>query len=172
MNRPGHRECPGPLSLGFPVIPAKNILAPTDFSETANRALVYAKALARTLGASLHVLHVMQDPLVYVPILEGYGALPNFREQTEKEVGPLLTKVQTEADQQGLEVQVAMQWGNPFVEIIRYSKEHQIDLVVMGTHGRSPLEHILLGSVAEKVVRKGICPVLLVRPDEHSNDVR
>lgn len=148
--------------------PPNTILVPTDFSATADRALAYAKTLAKTLGASLHVLHVMQDPLVYVPPAEGYGALPHFREQTETEVRRLLSKMQTEAEQQGLTMRVDMKWGTPFVEIIHYARDHQIDLIVMGTHGRGPFAHILLGSVAEKVVRKGPCPVLLVRPAEHT----
>ena len=57
--------------------------------------------------------------------------------------------------------------GPPFVEIIRYAKEHDVDLLIMGTHGRGGLAHMLLGSVAEKVVRKSPCPVLTVRPDQH-----
>jgi nucleotide-binding universal stress UspA family protein len=67
----------------------------------------------------------------------------------------------------GLEVEIIHKVGIPFVEIIRAAKEKKTDLIVMATHGRSGLSHILFGSVAEKVVRKSTCPVLSIRPREH-----
>ena len=60
-----------------------------------------------------------------------------------------------------------MQTGTPFLEVIRYAKDHDIDLVIVGTHGRTGLVHVLMGSVAEKIVRKAPCPVLAVRPEGH-----
>jgi len=73
----------------------------------------------------------------------------------------------TDEERQLLRVTTAIVAGNPFVEIIRYARAHEIDLIVLGTHGRGPVAHMLLGSVAEKVVRKSPCPVLTVRPAQH-----
>jgi nucleotide-binding universal stress UspA family protein len=148
--------------------PPKSILIPTDFSATAERAWSYAQMLGKHLGASLHLFHVLQDPQLQVPPWEGFSTLPHYREQTEREVSDLLNKWRLAAEPQQLDVHVAMRWGNPFIEINEYVTEHAIELIVMGTHGRGPLAQLLLGSVADKVVRKSRCPVLLVRPVEPS----
>jgi len=68
---------------------------------------------------------------------------------------------------EGKRVTIATRQGSPFLQIITYVKEHDIDMIVMGTHGRSGLPHVLIGSVAERVVRKAPCPVLTIRPSEH-----
>ena len=73
-----------------------------------------------------------------------------------------------DAEREQFQASMALRWGSPFLEIVRYAKEHGIELIVMGTHGRGPIAHLLLGSVAEKVVRKAPCPVLTVRPSEHN----
>ena len=73
-----------------------------------------------------------------------------------------------ELDQADLKSERATSVGHPFVEIIRYAKANEIDLIVIGTHGRGPVKHLLLGSVAEKVVRKAPCPVLTVRQPGHT----
>lgn len=150
------------------MVPVKTILVPTDFSETAELALRYGKALASAFQATLHILHVLQDPLLYVPITEGYGALPNFREQLEGDARRHLERLVTDSERQTLQIQLALKWGTPFVEIVEYARQHQVDLIVLGTHGRGAVMQMLLGSVAEKVVRKAPCPVLTVRPTDTS----
>ena len=93
--------------------------------------------------------------------------MPNLREEIEKEARERLATMVTDEERRTLRVETALVAGNPFLEIIRYAKANDVDLIVMGTHGRGAIAHILLGSVAEKVVRKSPCPVLTVRQAQH-----
>jgi len=145
------------------------VLFPTDFSDLANSALEYAMVLAGTFDATLHCLHVVDDAYQYWSAM-GPESIP---------VGPppedLLdlgrSRMQTFAGEhlEGLKtppvLHVAM--GRPFAEIIGYARNQEIDLIVMGTHGRGAIAHVLLGSTTEKVVRKAACAVLTVRGPEH-----
>ena len=148
------------------MIVLKNILVPTDFSETAEIAVRYAKALAEAFGAKVHVLHVATDPARFLPA-EAFATLPDLRVQLEADTRKRLDGILADAGTQKLDVHRAIRLGEPFVEIIGYARGNAIDLIVMGTHGRGPIKHLLLGSVAEKVVRKAPCPVLTVRPPAH-----
>jgi nucleotide-binding universal stress UspA family protein len=149
------------------MIALKRILLATDFSETSAVALRYARALAEQFQASLGVLHVLEDPLV------GYVSecpTPTFaeiRRNMEADAREHLDTLFTEVERSRLHVQLLTKWGSPFVEIVRVARESGIDLIVIGTHGRGPVKHMLLGSVAEKVVRNSPCPVLTVRHPEH-----
>ena len=149
------------------MIELKRILVPTDFSEPSAAAVKYAKEFAEAFGASLHVLHVLEDPLVFAPMSEGYATPPNFYEELEKNARDRLAAVVSAAELPTPQTRVTLTKGSPFVEIVRYAKSEDIDLIVMGTHGRGPMAHMLMGSVAEKVVRKAPCPVLTVRHPEH-----
>lgn len=148
------------------MIEIKRILVPTDFSDPSAKALAYGSALARLYGSSLEVLHVIDArPFAGTPPVEGYvPELPEFARELEKAARSSLARV---AEQAGMPVTQAMLWGRPHVEIGRYAKAHAIDLIVMGTHGRGFVAHLLLGSVAERVVRTAPCPVLTVREREH-----
>jgi len=146
----------------------KTVLVPTDFSDASEAALAYGKGLAEAFGASLHLVHVMEDLLAHAWAAEVYVAsAPNLREEIERESRVRLETMLPAAERERLRAQVALLAGNPFIEIIRYAKTNDIDLIVMGTHGRGPIAHMLLGSVAEKVVRKSPCPVLTVRDGQH-----
>ncbi len=146
------------------MIVLKRILVPTDFSEPSERALDYARALAPALGCSVDVLHVIEEPFVHGWTVEGYVAnLPEFRSSLEARAREELAKGVPEAGEEHSRYCVAVRFGNPFTEIARYAEEARIDLVVMGTHGRGGVAHLLLGSVAERVVRTAPCPVLTVR---------
>jgi nucleotide-binding universal stress UspA family protein len=150
------------------MIALKKILVPTDFSNASEAALAYGKAMAETFKAALHVLHVIEDPFVHGWTSEGYvAALPSFRAEMEKSAREHLDSMLTEEERKQLQAELVTKLGSPFVEIVRYAKNESIDLIVMGTHGRGPVAHMLLGSVAEKVVRKAPCPVLTVRHPEH-----
>jgi nucleotide-binding universal stress UspA family protein len=148
------------------VIALKNILVPTDFSETSEIAVTYAKALAEAFGATIHVLHVFEDPASYLPA-EALEALPSFWEDLKRDARKRLDQVLAGPEAQKLDIRRVARMGPTFVEIIGYAKDEAIDLIIMGTHGRGPIRHMLLGSVAEKVVRKAPCPVLTVRPPAH-----
>ena len=147
----------------------KTVLVPTDFSDASESALNYGKAMAERFGASLHVLHVMEDLLAHAWAAEVYVAsMPNLRDEIERESRQRLGTMLTPEDVKRLRAEIALVAGNPFIEIIRYAKANNIDLIVMGTHGRGPIAHMLLGSVAERVVRKAHCPVITVRQTAHA----
>lgn len=149
------------------MIALKRILVATDFSDASEAAVRYGRALAEAFGAALDVLHVMEDPFIFAPTSEGYLPPPHYFDELEKAARDRLEQVIPPADRPKLKAKLAIKKGSPFVEIVRYAKDADIDLVVMGTHGRGPIAHMLMGSVAEKVVRKAPCPVLTVRHPEH-----
>lgn len=135
----------------------RTILHPTDFSQGADHAWQVACALARDYRAKLIVLHVQAPPVL------GYGEfgmLP-LPEPARAELDNQLAKVQP-TDPNQLATRFLAQGDGPG-EIIRFAKEHGCDLIVMGTHGRRGLGRLLMGSVAEAVVRKAACPVLVVK---------
>jgi len=145
------------------MITLERILVPTDFSECAERARSYACELARRFGAELHLLHVV--PPVSLP---GYvGPVPDELLQPEEGARQELEKWNDPAFEHAKGVVRSVTTGTPFVEIVRHARDQAVDLIVIGTHGRSGLTHMLLGSVTEKVVRKAPCPVLTVRPEGH-----
>ena len=149
------------------MITLKKILVPADFSEPSESALKYARAFAEQFGSAIHLLHVMEDPFLYAPTSEGYLVPPHMLEEMSAAATERLNSLVSPADREKFQVKLALKHGSPFVEIVRYAREQDIDLIVMGTHGRGPIAHMLLGSVAEKVVRKAPCPVLTVRSPEH-----
>jgi len=143
----------------------QRFLVPLDFSEDANQALAYAIALASTLGARVTLLHVMQSPPwggvdMDVTIPHAYS---RFIQHLEAEVAHRMQACLERVTAGGLEGETAVVHGVPFQEILDTAKKQQVDLIIMGTHGRTGLQHVLLGSVAEKVVRLAPCPVLVVR---------
>ena len=146
------------------MITLKKILVPTDFSEHSSKALLYGSELARKFGAELHLMHAIE----MTPLMYGEGAY--IAPETEAEIEAAATK-QLESlladSSDDLKIVRKIEHGHPFVETIRYAKENDIGLIVLGTHGRGAIAHMLLGSVAEKVVRKAPCPVLTVRDKEH-----
>ena len=142
--------------------PFQKILVPTDLSENSKAALQLGLALARQMQAGLKVLHVIDLREVQVsPYLEPWHV------SLEKELVDQRLE-QFEAfckafDTRDVRVEYLHRSGIPFVEIIRFARETSCDLIVMGTHGRTGIAHILIGSVAEKVVRKASCPVMTVK---------
>jgi nucleotide-binding universal stress UspA family protein len=150
------------------MIALKTILVPTDFSISSEVALKYARAFAEQFDASLHVLHVLEDPLIYPATMEWYPPpTMNYRQDMEKSAHERLESWLPSVEREELRAKLVVLWGSPFVEIIRYAKAERIDLIVMGSLGLGPVGHMLMGSVAEKVVRKAPCPVLTVRHPEH-----
>jgi universal stress protein A len=141
---------------------SQRFLVPIDFSESANQALEYAINLAGKLEAHLTLLHVIQSvPLggVDMGVTLPYTYLQDLEAEITQSMEACLTRVAAA----GLEGDIVVVHGVPFHEIVETAKTQKVDLIVMGTHGRSGLQHILLGSVAEKVVRLAPCPVLVAR---------
>ncbi|HVC20230.1 MAG TPA: universal stress protein [Vicinamibacterales bacterium] len=149
------------------MIALKRILVPTDFSPTSEIAVKYARALAEAFGASLHLLHVLESPLLQNVASEVYVPPPDFYEEWERAVRERLDRVVPAAERGTLALSCDVRTGSPFVEIVQFAREQDIDLIVLGTHGRGAVAHMFLGSVAERVVRKAPCPVLTVRHPEH-----
>ena len=157
------------------MIALRRILVPTDFSETSDAAVKYGVALARAFKAQLMLLHVesrhdlemmVERELVVEKELSQVGGTKVPQNPARELLGQILTK-EEEAELHAEYVLRASGPGGPYVEIVRYAKERDVYLIVMGTHGRGFLAHMLMGNVAEKVVRKAPCPVLTVRHPEH-----
>jgi nucleotide-binding universal stress UspA family protein len=150
------------------MIELKRILFPTDFSSNSKFARDYALGFAEHFHSELHVLHVLQDVMLYTAAPNAtYAMPPSYLDELKASAERSLEQTIDADWAKERAVVRATRFGAPFVEIIRYAKEQDIDLIVLGTHGRTGLKHVLLGSVAENVVRKASCPVLTIRPSDH-----
>jgi nucleotide-binding universal stress UspA family protein len=150
------------------MIKLKRILAATDFSECSDRALGYACGFAEAFSAELHLVYVIEPPAaVYSEPGFGYLGIEGFEESMRKDADERLNALPAPPWKGQQAVVRKILFGTPFVEIVRYARENELDLIVMGTHGRGAIAHLLMGSTAERVVRKAPCPVLTVRPEEH-----
>lgn len=144
----------------------RSILLPTDFSECSNYALSYAASLARTFGASILCVHVI-EPMVPAVGYSGMTEplpLADITDQLEDSAGRELPKIAECEECAGLDVQELIVHGEAAAEIVRVAKEKSIDLIVVSSHGRTGLGRMLFGSTAEAVVRHSSCPVLVVKP--------
>jgi nucleotide-binding universal stress UspA family protein len=141
------------------------ILVPTDFSPTSNLAIEYATTLAKWLGASVHLLHVVEDPFVGGALgSEVYiASVPGLHMQLVDEAAVKLADLVPAADRDLIKITSEVRVGQPADSICEVAKAEHCDLIVMGTHGRRGVAHLFLGSVAEKMVRVAPCPVLTVR---------
>jgi nucleotide-binding universal stress UspA family protein len=150
------------------MIKMAKILYPTDFSDLSLVALTYAKSFAQQYDAELHCIHVLDEAYQYWLMLgpDGVPAELNTR-QLEQAVRTQLEEFSVKNLSDVPKLVMKMIMGRPFVEIIQYARDQAIDMIVLATHGRSGLKHVLMGSVAERVVRKAPCPVLSVRPNQH-----
>jgi nucleotide-binding universal stress UspA family protein len=149
------------------VINLKRVLVPTDFSGSANHALLYGISFAREYKAELILLHVVEtlsvgyaSDLFPVPMAEVFAEIAGYA-ATE------LAKCAAQAKERGVDTREVVIQGKPAVEIVHYARENAIDMIVLGTHGRGVLDHALFGSTTERVVRKAPCPVLTCRTAEH-----
>ena len=144
----------------------RHILAPTDFSEYSKQAVASALELAKKFGAKLSILHVVELPPYPV---EGYvppSLTPTFLEDLERQASQELAQVVPEAESAGVEVARLVAVGSPYRIIIDMAEAEQVDLIVMATAGRTGFSRLVMGSIAERVVRTASCPVLTTRPRE------
>jgi len=143
-----------------------SILIPTDFSDFAAYALEYAKAIAKPLHAKLHIVHVL-EPAAYMP---QWGMLSSTFEEIalkmQQQAGKELEHLTAAIEKEGLDVAGAVLGGTPHNEIVKYAADNNIQLIVIGTHGRRGLEHFFVGSTTERVIRLAQCPVLSVHADK------
>ncbi|MBI3861609.1 MAG: universal stress protein [Planctomycetia bacterium] len=149
------------------MIDLKRILTATDFSDASQVALRYAVAFSQAFQAEVLLCHVLEKPDLLAgmpPVAEGYFP-PNLAELQEQHARVQCEQVLATA---GLsKSRLLLLHGHPAKEITQAATREQADLIIIGTHGRRAIAHLLLGSVAEKVVRLAPCPVLTVRPGEH-----
>jgi nucleotide-binding universal stress UspA family protein len=142
----------------------RHILAPTDFSAFSKQAVEYAFELALKFGARLSLLHAIEMPAYPV---EGYvppGSEGGLLEDLERNAGLELANLLPEAERSGVEVARHVVVGPPYRKVLETAAAEKVDLIVMATHGRTGLSHLLMGSVTERVVRLAPCPVLTMRP--------
>jgi universal stress protein A len=146
----------------------QRILLATDFSAISTHAVEYAILLGKTFRAELHVLHVLE---VEIPqTIQGGVYLPlSYFEELERRAPRQLEQVIGTEDRKSVAITPVIRHGTPYLEITNYARDHQMDLIVLGTHGRSGVSHLLMGSVAEKVVRLASCPVMTIRPPQESS---
>ena len=151
------------------MIAINNVLVATDFGEASDSALLYGRELAGRFGATLHVVHVAQNFYVTTYGAETYAAVvPEVQEEIEATAKKRLNELVVDSDGSGPRTKtLVLTSSSPAYAIVDYAREHGIDLIVMGTHGRGALAHLVMGSVAERVVRLASCPVLTVRHPEH-----
>ena len=153
------------------MIAIKSVLVATDFSPASETALAYGREFARNFGAALHVLHVVDNVYAYMVGADaGIGAMvpSTLQQELEKSVQKRLDAAVREDDRRELRARAVLLTGNATaMEIVNYASNEKVDLIVLGTHGRGPMSHLLMGNVAEKVVRTAPCPVLTVRHPEH-----
>ena len=140
----------------------RRILCAVDFSQPSERAFEYALALAARLGAQVNAVHVYQVP--------AYALADGVFEMPSEVVGELVSRIKEQLDQfvaakarPGVNSTASFCEGIPYVEIVRAAKDAAADMIVIGTHGRTGLNHLLVGSVAERVVRTSDIPVVTVR---------
>jgi nucleotide-binding universal stress UspA family protein len=152
------------------MIALKHILVATDFSEASDAALAYGRELARAFGATLDVLHVVEDQGAFALDYPLYPEFGRWQTEAEATAHARLDALLSDEDRQVLDATaVVLTSRSPAQSIANYARDAmpRIGMIILGTHGRGVVTHLLMGSVAEKVVRIASCPVLTVRHPQH-----
>ncbi|MCA9217804.1 MAG: universal stress protein [Planctomycetales bacterium] len=142
----------------------RNILCPVDFSDSSKTALTFASALAREHDAELHIVYSYEEPFAYTE-----GAFPGYVPPAD--LAPDHTALNAMLPEgTGIRFRHNFLFGAPARTLLDYASEHDIDIIVMGTHGRTGLSRLLMGSVAEEVVRHAECPVVTVKTPAEASE--
>ncbi len=151
----------------MPTVSLKKILVPQDFSDYSLHALKYAITFAGLFNSELIVVHVV-EPIVYPADFSfGQVSIPAMEEEIRKHSEEQLNELVAKEIPGNIKATSVIRVGKPFIEIVDVAKSENADLIVISSHGRTGMDHVLFGSTADKVVRKAPCPVLTVRPHEH-----
>jgi nucleotide-binding universal stress UspA family protein len=150
------------------MIAIKNVMVATDFGKAADAALRYGRELAGRFGATLHLVHVVEASYVGFGVETYVPPLPDVDGEPEESARRRLNSLIESAGNGPRTIAAVLPSTVPSVAIIDYARDHDIDLVVMGTHGRGALAHLVMGSVAERVVREAPCPVLTMKQSERA----
>ncbi len=147
-------------------IEINRILLPTDCSELSNQAFPYAISMAEKFEAQLHILHVVElfnyDPYDGSIEMSNVAGIEMVREKASK----ILADYTEKAKKENVDVKEVILKGTAYNEIVEYARNEDIDLIIMATHGRSGIMHMLLGSTTEKVVRHSPCPITTIKPEK------
>ena len=159
------------LSKTIPPLHLQKLLVPTDFSENSKKALLYAVRLAQRNDASVILFHVFESPEFDRQLQHGfsYDSNPEMGMQfvdAMRQSEERLATLSRDVNASDIKIGYAQRLGIPSEEIIRVAKEWAVDLIVIATHSRTALQHFLLGSTTERVIRAAFCPVLVVRQEE------
>lgn len=151
------------------MINLKKILYPTDFSEYADHARMYVIEMAKAFNAKVILMHTIQAPSHYEVAYHYELALnpEEIGEKRQKAADKKINEIAQLIREEGVEVETVITLGSAFVDIVSTARKQEIDLVILSTHGWGFIKHVLMGSTAERVVRKAPCPVLTVRKEEH-----
>ncbi len=143
----------------------KRILFPTDFSDASRHALEYAVYMQKMFNAELEIAHVIFDETYLITMYVPQGTLQGFLGELEAGAQQHLDEFVKSCDLlKDVKYTTKLLKGTPYTEIVKWAEESKTDLIVIGTHGRTGLEHVLFGSTAEKVIGRAPCPVLTVKP--------
>ena len=151
------------MPRGFPMRTFDKILFATDFSESSEHAFEYALALAQKFNCRLTILHVINEPVdlrgFYVP----HVSFENLEKEIEEGAQQMMAKFCDTHITDFANYETLIVTGIPYEEILKHAEKNQDSFIVLGTQGRSGIDHLLFGSTAERVVRKALCPVVTVR---------
>jgi nucleotide-binding universal stress UspA family protein len=153
-------------SLGGIMIAIKKLLVPTDFSEYSQFALKYAAAFAEGFTAKVYVMHV-HEPYPQGAVFEGMVYDSELVAKAEAKARGDLDAVVAQLTARQIQAEPVFATGRPYIQIVRQAEKLEVDLIVLATHGRRGVSHLVFGSNAEKIVRLSPCPVLTVKHPEH-----
>ena len=142
------------------------ILFATDFSESANHALSYAVDLMKKYNAKLLILHVIEPIITPVDFAWGTYNYPDIEKQVREFAEEKMKTLVFESLPDGCQCETEIILGKPWREVVTYSRENSIDLIVLASHGQSGISHAIFGSTAEKIIRKSSCPVFTIKHPE------
>ncbi len=143
----------------------EKILVPVDFSDFSEEALHKGLGLAEDYGATLLVLHVMLEPQTSMPY-EVYVDWEKIKAEVSEDSEKHMSRLITDDLKQRVNIEPIIAWGDPALKILQVAKDKGVDLIVMATHGRTGLSRVFMGSVADRIVRKAHCPVMVIRSRE------
>lgn len=146
------------------MVPPRNILVPTNFTDSAAAALEYAKMLAGESGSKLHVLHAVEDYTTDSPMLTAVD-LEGICRQADGESLERLQSLLSAEERERLHVEFQVVRNSPYDAILDYARANKIDLIVMGGSNRGAFVQFIMGSIADAIVRNAPCPVLTVKAD-------
>jgi universal stress protein A len=145
------------------LVKPRQILVPTDLGEASEAAKVYGSMLAEGFGAALHILHVLPEGPHDAPGLDA-SRWAELMEHARRSAEERLEALLSPGERETLSVRTSVVFGRPVTKILEYAKDHGIDLIVIGSHGRTVVQQLWFGSVAQGVLLRAACPVVMVRP--------